>query len=61
MDEAIKLSKNNKQPGPDNITMELLKWLDKSNREQLLALFNHWWTHHDAPSEEFLARVAPLF
>ena len=61
LDEAIKLSKNNKQPGPDNIIMELLKWLNKENREQLLLLFNQWWTHHDAPSEVFLARVVPIF
>ena len=61
LNEAIKLSKNNKQPGPDNITMELLKWLDHENRNLLLILFNKWWIHQNAPPEVFLARVVPIF
>ena len=36
MDNAIQLTKTNKQPGPDNIIMELIKWLNPINRHHLL-------------------------
>ena len=35
LDRALKLAKN-KQPGPDNVPMEPLKWLSKDNRKILL-------------------------
>ena len=31
---ALKMAKANKQPGPDGIIMELLKWLNHQNREK---------------------------
>jgi hypothetical protein len=49
------------QPGPDNIIMELLKWLNKENRQAMLLYFNHWWRNKDAPKELFKARVVPIF
>ena len=64
MDElnaALKASKLNKQPGPDQVTMELLKWLDKENRQLLLNMINSWWSSAAGPEELFLARVVPIY
>ena len=36
LDRALKLAKNNKQPGPDNVQMELLKWFNKGKRNLLI-------------------------
>ena len=58
---AIRGAKPNKQPGPDGITMELIKWLDNANRRVLLNLINTWWESKTAPSALFLARVVPIF
>ena len=58
---AIKGAKPNKQPGPDGITTELIKWLDNANRRLLLDLFNSWWHSRTAPSALFTARVVPIF
>jgi len=58
---AIKGAKFNKQPGPDGVTMELVKWLDHDNRRTLLNLINTWWESKNAPSALFLARVVPIF
>ena len=58
---ALKVSKNNKQPGPDNIQMELLKWLNDDNRRRLLSLINTWWVTKSADVELFQARVVPIF
>ena len=58
---AIKRAKPKKQPGPDGITMELVKWLDNANRRALLDLINTWWESQTAPSALFLARVVPIF
>jgi len=58
---ALKRAKNNKQPGPDDIRMELLKWLDDANRQCLLNLINKWWIQREAPKELFAARVVPLY
>ena len=48
---ALKNAKKGKAPGTDGIIMELLKWLDMENREELLKLFNHWWQTKEAPEE----------
>ena len=58
---AIKRAKPNKQPGPDGITMKLIKWLDNANRRVLLDLINSWWETKSAPTALFLARVVPIF
>ena len=58
---ALKMSKNNKQPGPDSVTMEFLKWLDNDNQKALLVLTNTWWRSKNAPDELFLARVVPIY
>ena len=58
---AIKGANFNKQPGPDGVTMELVKWLDHDNRCSLFDLINTWWESKNAPSALFLARVVPIF
>ena len=60
LQHALQVSKNNKQPGPDKVIMELLKWLSKDNQLILLGLFNEWWRNKNAPDDLFLARVVPI-
>ena len=45
LNEVIKLGKKGKAPGPDGITMELIKWLDYRNRVLVLKTINEWWTN----------------
>ena len=61
LNDALQAAKCHKQPGPDGIIIELLKWLDAPNRDTLLLLINSWWSNKTAPEELFLARVAPIF
>ena len=61
LNEALKSTKNGKQPGPDNLIMELIKWLDKDNREIVLNMINGWWSNEEAPNELFDARVVPIY
>ena len=61
LNEAIKSTKSNKQPGPDGIVMELIKWLDRDNRLLLLTLINTWWSDRKAPQDLFFARVVPIY
>ena len=60
-EEALRLAKINKQPGPDNIPMELFKWMDATNRSWFLGLVNRWWAEKHAPDDVFLARVVPIY
>ena len=59
--EAIKKTKRGKEPGPDNVRMELIKWLDNEALEELLSLFNKWWALKTAPEELYYARVASIY
>ena len=61
LNEVIKLGKKGKAPGPDGITMELLKWLDHQNRALLLKTINEWWTNEEAPHELYYAKVATIY
>ena len=45
----------------DGTIIELLKWFDMDNKEELLKLFNHWWQTKEAPEELYFARVAFIF
>ena len=59
--EALKLSKKGKAPGPDNVRMELIKWLDQDNRGWLLNIMNGWWSRGKLPDELYPARVASIY
>ena len=48
---ALKFSKNNKQPGPDGLHLELLTWWNSGKRQCLLNLINTWWLSRKAPTE----------
>ena len=61
LNTALKSTKLNKEPGPDLVRMELLRWLNKDNRKSLLELLNKWWRTKEAPSELFLARVVSIY
>ena len=60
LNDALQAANCNKQPGPDGVIIELLKWLDAPNRDILLQIINSWWSTKTAPEELWLARVAPI-
>ena len=59
--QVLKSAKNDKQPGPDELIMELLKWLNNENKLRLLDLINGWWRGKNPPEELFSARVVPIY
>ena len=61
LDDAIKLTKKGKAPGPDGIRRELIKWLSKDNRKWLLNTINGWWKQKKAPEELYFAKVASIY
>ena len=61
LNEVLKKSKVGKQPGPDQIVMELYKWLDSENRQHLLNIYNSWWATGNIPAELLTARVVPIY
>jgi len=61
LDYAIKKARANKAPGPDAITAELFKFLDRENRLSLLKLLNQWWSCESIPDEHLLAQVVSIF
>ena len=60
-ESALKSMKNNKQPGPDGLTMELFKWMNKQNRARILDIVNGWWSTSQNPEDACLARVVSLY
>ena len=60
LDLAICKAKANKSPGPDNLSAELFKILDYSNRNLFLSLFNRWWVEEKIPEEHVLAQVVTI-
>ena len=53
--------KNNKQPGPDGIIMELYKYMYAQNRAFILQILKDWWTNVNIPQELFIAKVISPF
>ena len=60
LNAALKSTKLNKEPCPDLVRMELLRWLNKNKRKSLLKLLNKLWRTKEAPSELFLAKVVSI-
>ena len=57
----IKKLKSNKSPGPDNIPAELIKFLNDSNRQVLLAQFNDVLMNFTYPDSLNWANIASVY
>ena len=57
----LKRCKVNKQPGPDQVIVELYRWLNTSNRQFLLDILNEWWAEGLVPHDILTARVVPIY
>ena len=53
--------KQNKAPGPDDITTDLLKLFNDQNLQFVLELLNHCWNNSVLPSDLELAGVTSIF
>jgi hypothetical protein len=49
--EALRTSKSNKSPGPDDLTIELYKLLDDENLMTRAQIFNQMWTEESYPDD----------
>ena len=47
LDRAISRLKNNKTPGPNRVTPELVKLLEDEGRQKLLELLNRCWENEE--------------
>ena len=56
--EAIRIFKNNKAPGPDEVPPELIKWLDSESRKVILELLNDCWNKEPLTKDMNDARSA---
>ena len=56
----IKRLKCNKSPGPDEVTIELVKWLNNDNRKKLLVHFNDILLHGNYPESLNLPTSRPF-
>ena len=58
---ALRKAKNHKAPGPDEIPVELFKYLNDENKEALLSVLNDWWSLERIPSVFLNAQVVSIF
>ena len=56
-DLALRTAKNNKAAGPDDVPVELFKYLNPQNRSHVLDVLNDWWTTEAIPTEQLCAQV----
>ena len=61
LNKVIDAQKNNKAPGPDNCTAELIKWLDQDNRGKLLDIYNNILDSDVYPESLKLANIVSIF
>ena len=61
LETALALAKRGKEPGPDLVRMELLKWLSIHNKEMLLGTFNKRLRDKSAPEALYHARIATIY
>ncbi len=59
--ETLSKLKNNKSPGPDNLTTELFKWLDDGNQKTLCDLYNLCWQAKRIPDTFKQAEITCLY
>ena len=59
--KTIRKLKNNKTPGTDRVTVDMIKALDKQNLEILRGQLNECWTNECIPEIMTEANVASLF
>ena len=58
---VLKTMARDKSPGPDNITMGWIKYLDQRNRRIFLKLPSNLWETGSLPDEVTEARVASIY
>ena len=61
LNEAISILKNNKTPGPNGVTSELIKLLDEEARGKLLELLNNCWEEKQLFDEMNQADLAVIY
>ena len=61
LNEAISRLKNNKTPGPNGVTSELIKLLDEEARGKLLELLNKCWEEEEVFEEMNQADLAVIY
>ena len=60
LDKAINILKNNKTPGPNGVTSELIKLLGEEAREKILELLNKCWEGEELFEETNQADLAVI-
>jgi hypothetical protein len=60
LEEALKLTKNGKSPGEDNINSELYKYAPKDFKQRLLKFLNNMYFKSTTPNEWRNAIVIPV-
>ena len=58
---AIKSTKRNKAPGPNNISIDTIRELNDEQLQDIVNLLNEWWNNYNIPREETQARIFLLF
>ena len=58
---VIKWLTCDRSPRPDELTTELVKWLNSDNRQNLLVHFNHVLLHGNYPESLNLSNIASMF
>ena len=61
LDRAISRLKNNKTPGPNRVTSELIKLLEDEGRQKLLDLLNRCWETEELFEEMNQADLAVIY
>ena len=61
MREIVKKMKNGIAPGPDEITVDILKGMNDENLDVIRQLINQWWTEQTIPEDLTLAKVVSLY
>ena len=55
------MAKPGKAPGPNQIPIEAIKWLDAKNIKYAVTLFNAWFNGEPLPTEALQATVVQIY